>query len=40
MILHEDNRNASRYLSRFARLIRLNLEHSRQTFITLQQNIE
>ena len=40
MILHEDNRNASRYLSRFARLIRLNLEHSRQTFISLQQNID
>jgi len=40
MILLDDNRNASRYLSRFARLIRLNLEHSRQTFISLQQNIE
>jgi anti-sigma regulatory factor (Ser/Thr protein kinase) len=40
MILHEDNRNASRYLSRFARLIRLNLEHSKQTFITLRQNID
>jgi LytS/YehU family sensor histidine kinase len=40
MILHDDNRNASRYLSRFARLIRLNLEHSRQTFISLRQNIE
>jgi LytS/YehU family sensor histidine kinase len=40
MILQDDNRNASRYLSRFARLIRLNLEHSRQTFISLQQNIE
>ncbi len=40
MILRDDNRGASRYLSRFARLIRLNLEHSRQTFISLQQNIE
>jgi ligand-binding sensor domain-containing protein len=40
MILHEDNRNASRYLSRFAILIRLNLEHSKQTFITLRQNID
>ncbi|HUB59740.1 MAG TPA: histidine kinase [Puia sp.] len=40
MILRDDNRNASRYLSRFARLIRLNLEHSQQTFISLQQNIE
>jgi LytS/YehU family sensor histidine kinase len=40
MILRDDNRNASRYLSRFARLIRLNLEHSKLTFISLQQNIE
>jgi ligand-binding sensor domain-containing protein/two-component sensor histidine kinase len=40
MILLDDNRNASRYLSRFARLIRLNLEHSKLTFISLQQNIE
>jgi ligand-binding sensor domain-containing protein/two-component sensor histidine kinase len=40
MILQEDNRNASRYLARFARLIRLNLEHSKETFITLRQNIE
>lgn len=40
MILHQDTRNASLYLSRFAQLIRLNLEHSRKTFITLRQNIE
>ncbi|HLX66766.1 MAG TPA: histidine kinase [Puia sp.] len=40
MILLDDNRNASRYLSRFARLIRLNLEHSKLTFISLQQNID
>jgi hypothetical protein len=40
MILRDDNRNASRYLSRFAHLIRLNLEHSKQTFISLQQNID
>jgi LytS/YehU family sensor histidine kinase len=40
MILHDDNRNASRYLTRFSRLIRLNLEHSKQTFITLTQNID
>ncbi|HEY4290015.1 MAG TPA: histidine kinase [Puia sp.] len=40
MILHQDTRNASLYLSRFAHLIRLNLEHSRKTFITLRQNIE
>ena len=40
MILRDDNPNASRYLTRFARLIRLTLEHSRQTFITMRQNIE
>ncbi|MBS1602911.1 MAG: histidine kinase, partial [Bacteroidetes bacterium] len=40
MILHQETRNASLYLSRFAHLIRLNLEHSRKTFITLRQNIE
>ena len=40
MILEDENRNASRYLGRFAQLIRLNLDHSRQTFITLEQNIE
>jgi two-component sensor histidine kinase len=40
MILQNDNRNASRYLTRFAQLIRLNLDHSKQTFITLQQNID
>jgi two-component sensor histidine kinase len=40
MILYEDTKNASRYLSRFAQLIRLNLEYSMKTFITLKQNIE
>jgi len=40
MILHNEQNNASRYLSRFAQLIRLSLEHSKQTFITLGQNIE
>src|SRR5580698_974630 len=40
MILQDDNQNASRYLTRFARLIRLTLEHSKQTFITLHQHIE
>ncbi|WP_162852552.1 sensor histidine kinase [Dinghuibacter silviterrae] len=40
MILQDDNHNASRYLTRFARLIRLTLEHSRQTFITMRQNNE
>lgn len=39
MILNDEKNNASRYLSKFAQLIRLSLEHSQQTFITLQQNI-
>ena len=40
MILYEDTKNASRYLSRFAQLIRLNMEYSMKTFITLKQNME
>jgi len=40
MILYEDTNNASRYLSRFAELIRLNLDYSMKTFITLRQNME
>ncbi len=40
MILYEDTKSASRYLSRFAQLIRLNLEYSMKTFITLRQNME
>ena len=40
MILSEDKKNASKYLSRFAQLIRLNLEHSKKAFITLEENIE
>jgi ligand-binding sensor domain-containing protein len=40
MILYQDTKNASLYLSRFAQLIRLNLEYSMKTFITLRQNIE
>jgi LytS/YehU family sensor histidine kinase len=40
MILEDQKHNASRYLSKFAQLIRLSLDQSKQTFITLQQNIE
>jgi ligand-binding sensor domain-containing protein len=40
MILEDQKHPASRYLSKFAQLIRLSLEQSKQTFITLQQNIE
>lgn len=40
MILQDQKGNASRYLSKFAHLIRLNLEYSQQSFISLQQNID
>jgi sensor histidine kinase YesM len=40
MILDNEKQNASRYLSKFAQMIRLTLNHSKETFITLQQNIE
>jgi hypothetical protein len=37
MILEDEKQNASRYLSKFAQLIRTNLEQSRQTFISVAQ---
>jgi hypothetical protein len=40
MILKNEKEDASRYLSSFAQLIRLNLDHSRNNFITLEQNID
>lgn len=40
MIWKEDKHNASRYLSKFAQLIRTSLEHSRQTFITVNQCVD
>ena len=40
MILEDQKHNASRYLSKFAQLIRMSLDQSRQTFISLQQTIE
>ncbi|HEY8396918.1 MAG TPA: histidine kinase, partial [Flavihumibacter sp.] len=40
MIWKDDKRNASRYLSKFAMLIRTSLEHSRQPFISIQQCID
>lgn len=40
LILQTENDKASHYLARFARLIRMNLHHSRQNFITLEQNIQ
>jgi len=40
MILDGDNDKASRYLSKFALMIRMTLEHSKQVFVTLDQNME
>jgi ligand-binding sensor domain-containing protein len=40
LILLNENDKASHYLARFARLIRMNLDHSRHHFITLDQNIQ
>ena len=40
MILDSDNEKASWYLSKFALMIRLTLEHSRDVFVTLDENIE
>ncbi|MBS1576327.1 MAG: histidine kinase, partial [Bacteroidetes bacterium] len=37
LIWSDDKQNASRYLSKFAQLIRTGLEQSRQTFITVEQ---
>ncbi|MGN6530646.1 MAG: ligand-binding sensor domain-containing protein, partial [Ginsengibacter sp.] len=40
MILEDQKQNASRYLSKFAQLIRTSLEQSRQTFITIKQCVD
>ncbi len=40
MILEGDNDTASRYLSKFALMIRMTLEHSKETFVTLHDNIQ
>src|SRR6188768_3898871 len=40
MILEDEKQNASRYLSKFAQLIRTNLEQSSQTFITVRQCVD
>jgi LytS/YehU family sensor histidine kinase len=40
MILDGDNDKASRYLSKFALMIRMTLEHSKEIFVTLDENIE
>jgi putative methionine-R-sulfoxide reductase with GAF domain len=40
MILDGDNETASRYLSKFAQMIRMTLNHSKDTFVTLDENIQ
>jgi LytS/YehU family sensor histidine kinase len=40
MILDCDNERASRYLSKFAAMIRMTLNHSKEIFVTLDENIE
>jgi len=38
--LDNENRNASRYLGKFAQMIRLTLNHSKTTFVTLEETTE
>lgn len=38
MILESENEKASRYLSKFAQMIRMTLEHSKNIFISLEEN--
>ncbi len=40
MILDGDNEKASRYLSKFALMIRMTLNHSKYAFVTLAENVE
>ncbi|ULQ55892.1 histidine kinase [Flavihumibacter rivuli] len=40
MIWKDDKRNASRYLSKFANLVRISLEQSRQPFITIRECVD
>jgi len=40
MVMNDEKLNATRYLGNYAQLIRMNLEHSQQTFISLKENIE
>jgi ligand-binding sensor domain-containing protein len=40
MILEDQKQNASRYLSKFAQLIRTSLEQSKQAFITIDQCVD
>lgn len=40
LIINEKNKEASKYINGFSKLVRLNLDHSRKPFITLKENIE
>ncbi|MBC7886790.1 MAG: histidine kinase [Ferruginibacter sp.] len=40
MILDGENEKASRYLSKFASMIRMTLNHSKDTFVTLDENLQ
>ncbi len=40
MVLDKETAKASRYLGKFAQMIRLTLSHSKETFVTLRENIE
>lgn len=40
MILDGENDKASRYLSKFAQMIRMTLDHSKEIFVTLDENIQ
>lgn len=39
LILEQENEKASRYLSKFAVMIRMTLDHSRVSFVTLEENV-
>jgi ligand-binding sensor domain-containing protein len=40
MVMNDEKMNAGRYLSNYAQLVRMNLEHSQRNFITLRENID
>ena len=40
MILNNENEKATKYLSKFSRLLRLNLENSREKFVSIQEELE
>lgn len=40
LVITNKNSEASKYINGFSRLVRLNLDHSRRTFISLKENID